>query len=42
MLTEVVYLFKCIKCNSDVTWIFGKRPCLYQSDESPSVVTSLA
>ena len=39
MLTEVVYL---LSCNREVTWIFGKRPCLYQSDGSPSVVTSLA
>ena len=39
VLTEVVYL---LSCNREVTWIFGKRPCLYQSDGSPSVVTSLA
>ena len=31
-----------LSCNREVTWIFGKRPCLYQSDGSPSVVTSLA
>ena len=39
MLTEVVYL---LSGNREVTWIFGKKPCLYQSDGSPSVVTSLA
>ena len=39
VLTEVVYL---LSCNREVTWKFGKRPCLYQSDGSPSVVTSLA
>ena len=39
VLTEVVYL---LNCNREVTWIFSKRPCLYQSDGRSSVVTSLA
>ena len=39
MLTEVVYL---LRCNREVTWISGKRSCLYKSYGSPSVVTSLA
>ena len=30
------------KCNREVTWIFGKRPCLYKSDGGRSIVTSLA
>ena len=29
MLTEVVYL---LKGNREVTWISGKRPCLYEVD----------
>ena len=39
VLTEVVYL---LSCNREVTWIFGKRPFLYKSYGSPSVVSSLA
>ena len=31
-----------LNCNREVMWIFGKRPCLYQSDGRSSVVTSLA
>ena len=31
-----------LKCNREVTWLSGKRPCLFESNGSPSVVTSLA
>ena len=30
------------KSNREVTWISGKRPCLYKTYGSPGVVTSLA
>ena len=27
-----------LKTNREVTWISGKRPCLYKSDKSQSIV----
>ena len=36
--TEVVF----VEGNREVTWIFGKRPCLYKGDGGRSIVASLA